>query len=270
MSFYIEFGKNYAYRCHISISDKGQKMNNRDRFVKVMNFEKTDRLPVIEWAEKQKRGQAFVWISLDGFFWHPRQLLGIEPHLYAFYDDPELMHTINRDLVEFNTRVIEEFCKICIPDFMNFAEDMSYNKGPMISKALFDEFIAPYYRQMIPILKERGIDVFIDTDGRIDELVPWFLELGIDGFLPLERQSGIDIADLRKSYPRLKMIGGYDKMVMNKGESEMRVEFERLLPVMKQGGYIPSVDHQTPPQVSLENYMIYITLLREYCTKAMQ
>jgi len=48
----------------------------------------------------------------------------------------------------------------------------------------------------------------------------------------------------------------------------MRAEFERLLPVMKKGGFIPSVDHQTPPDVSLENYRCYVSLLKEYCQKA--
>jgi len=27
---------------------------------------------------------------------------------------------------------------------------MSYNNGPMISERHFDEFIAPYYRQVVP------------------------------------------------------------------------------------------------------------------------
>ena len=51
-------------------------------------------------------------------------------------------------------------------------------------------------------------------------------------------------------------------------EEAMRREFERLLPTMRTGGYIPSVDHQTPPDVSLENYHTYVRLLREYTRKA--
>jgi hypothetical protein len=37
---------------------------------------------------------------------------------------------------------------------------------------------------------------------------------------------------------------------------------------MKQGGFIPSVDHQTPPDVSLENYRLYNGILKEYCQTA--
>ena len=50
------------------------------------------------------------------------------------------------------------------------------------------------------------------------------------------------------------MIGAFDKMTMNQGVDAMRGEWERLLPVMRLGGFIPSVDHQTPPGVSLAQY----------------
>lgn len=223
---------------------------------------------VESWAEQQRRGELIVWITLEGFFWFPRTLFGIEKHLYAFYDAPDLMHRINSDLLDFNLRVLDEFCSICVPDFMTFGEDMSYNLGPMISKKVFNEFMAPYYRRIVPKIKEYGTVPIIDSDGDIKEMIPWFLEVGVDGFLPLERQAGIDINELRREYPRVRFIGGYDKMVMSKGEKEMRQEFERLLPAMKSGGYIPSVDHQTPPGVSLANYRIYLKLLKEYCSKA--
>ena len=49
-----------------------------------------------------------------------------------------------------------------------------------------------------------------------------------------------------------------------KGEAAMRSEFERIAPLMKTGGFIPSVDHQTPPSVSMENYRIFLKLLNEY------
>ena len=78
----------------------------------------------------------------------------------------------------------------------------------------------------------------------------------------------MDVAGLRQSHPNFLFIGHYDKMVMPKGEAAMRAEFERLLPVMKQGGFLPAVDHQTPPGVSLEQYKIYVRLFEEYVKRA--
>ncbi len=94
--------------------------------------------------------------------------------------------------------------------------------------------------------------------------MPWLLREGIQGVLPLERQAGVDGMALRGQFPRLRMVGHFDKMVMHRGEAAMRAEFERLRPVMSSGGFIPSVDHQTPPGVSLGQYRLYLQLLHEY------
>ena len=219
-------------------------------------------------AERQSKGELVVWLTLEGFFWYPRTLLGIERHLSSFYEQPETLHAMNRDVLEFHLAGLNAFCEVCTPDFMTFAEDMSYRGGPMISRELFDTFLAPYYRQLVPAIVERGILPFVDSDGNVHDLVPWFLDVGIDSFLPVERQAGCDVASLREQYPHIRLVGAFDKLCMTGGEAAMRAEFDRLLPVLRQGGFIPGVDHQTPPAVSLDTYRIYLDLLNEYCAKA--
>ncbi len=216
------------------------------------------------WRKEQEKGDIVVWLTLPGFFDGPRRLLGIEGHLYAFYDQPDLMHRINRDLADWHVRVFEEVCRTCTPDFVTFMEDMSYNHGPMLSGQKFETFLAPYYRQVIPTIKQHGTWVFVDSDGDITEPAPWFDAAGIDGILPLERQAGVDLAKLRETLPHQRYIGAFDKMTMPKGRRAMEAEFQRLLPIARQGGFIISVDHQTPPGVSLENYRIYLDLLEQY------
>jgi len=218
------------------------------------------------WAEQQRRGDAVVWCTFEGFFWFPRTLMGFEQLSYAFYDQPELLHQINRDLLDFNLRLFEQMTCVCVPTFMTLAEDMSYNNGPMISQQTFEEFLAPYYRRLIPRLQELDIMPFVDTDGDVTMLVPWLNEVGVIGVLPLERQAGVDGMKLRQQFPRLRMVGHFNKMTMNQGEAAMRAEFERLVPLMATGGFIPSVDHQTPPGVSLEQYRCYLRLLEEFTT----
>lgn len=220
-----------------------------------------------EAAKLQEEGQ-ITWFTFDGFFWYPRILLGIEPHLYSFYDEPEFYHHMCDDLAEWQLRMLEKLTAIIKPDFMTFAEDMSYNNGPMLSKDCFDEFLKPSYQKVIPAIKKNGIKVIIDSDGDISTMVPWLIEAGIEGILPLERQAGVDIVELSKKYPDFYWIGGFDKMTMFKGEEAMRAEFERLLPALKTGHYIASVDHQTPPGVTLSDYKKYIELFREYSTRA--
>jgi len=216
---------------------------------------------------RHDRGEISVRVWLDGFFWFPRRCLGIEPHLYAFYDQPELIRRMCADLLAFNMRGLEAVLEILQPEFVGIAEDMSYNNGPMLSGDCFREFLLPNYVALSGLCHTRGQKVLVDTDGDVTQMIPWLREGGVDGIYPLERQAGVDVAAIRKQYPDLLMMGGYDKMVLNKGEAAIRAEFERLLPVMRSGGYIPSVDHQTPPGVSLEQYKGYIKIFDEYREK---
>ncbi|MCX6903315.1 MAG: hypothetical protein NTW03_07525 [Verrucomicrobia bacterium] len=216
------------------------------------------------WADKQRRGQAVVWATFEGFFWFPRTLMGFDKLMLAYYDQPELLHQINRDLLAFNLRLFEQMTRLCVPTFMTIAEDMSYNHGPMISRKVFDAFVAPYYRQLIPRLQELNIMPIVDTDGDVTLLTPWLEAEGVVGVLPLERQAGVDGLKLRQQFPKLRMGGHFNKMTMNQGEPAMRAEFERLAPLIKTGGFIPIVDHQTPPGVSLDQYRCYLRLLEEY------
>ena len=229
-----------------------------------------DKTLLTSWVSTHQRGEMAIWFWVEGFFWFPRRLLGIEQHLYMFYDNPELMHMINRDILQYNLRVIKEICRYCKPSFVLFGEDLSYNHGPMLSKNCFYEFLAPYYREIIPALKDIGIIPFIDSDGDVATCITWCKDVGIEGIGPLERMAGVDVVQIRKDHPKFRLIGGFDKTVMHLGEDAMRQEFERLLPVMKQGGYLLSVDHQTPPEVSLYDYRLYLSLLKEYSEKAIQ
>lgn len=216
------------------------------------------------WLERQRNGGVVVWITLEGFFWFPRTLMGFTNLMLAFHDQPELIHQINTDLLEFNLDLLAKISAIGKPTFLTIAEDMSYNHGPMISERCRDAFLAPYYRPLVERAKEMGMLAIVDTDGDVTNLASWLRSVGIDGVLPLERQAGVDAMRLRERFPDLCMIGHYDKMVMTRGEQAMRDEFERLVPVIDTGGFIPSVDHQTPPGVSLSEYRTYLSLLTEY------
>ena len=207
-----------------------------------------------------------LWMWIEGFFWGPRKLLGIEPHLYAFYDQPELLEEINADLLAYYQRVLPQLFDIVTPDILLIAEDLSYNHGPMLSKESFDRVMAPYYKVLTKLLKSYGIHPMMDSDGDITQVIPWLYEVGVEGLGPLERMAGVDVVKIRQQYPDILLLGGFDKTTMHSGEAGMRLEFERLLPVIKSGGYLLTVDHQTPPECSLSNYQLYRKLFLEYAT----
>ena len=191
-------------------------------------------------------------------------MFDIEEHLFAYYDYPELLKEISRFQMDLYKEQMDKILKIITPNVLFFEEDLSGKNGPMISPEIFDEFVAPYYREMVPFLKERGVkNVFVDTDGDFTILIPNFLAAGIEGFLPVDVNAGIDIVKVRSRFPNVKYIGGFNKLEIIEGPEAIDAEFARLMPVIRQGGYMPGVDHQAAPATPLENYRYYIKRLRE-------
>ncbi len=222
-----------------------------------------------KYREEHERGEFSIRFRASGFFWTPRELLGVEEHLLAFYEMPELLHEINRFVLETYLEYFDKIFSILQPEVILFEEDLSGANGPMISPAMFDEFVGDYYKELVPFLKKKGVkNVFVDTDGDFRQLILNFLKAGVDGFLPMDVNAGMDIVQVRKEFPDVKFIGAFNKLAIAEGKEAIDREFERLLPVIRQGGYIPGADHQIAPSTALENYRYYLKSLKEVMRQA--
>jgi hypothetical protein len=217
----------------------------------------------------QARGEFSVRLNIEGFFWTPRELMGIEGLSYAFYDTPELIHRINRFALSVFKEHLSKVLAVLPADVLYVMEDISGVNGPLISPRMFDEFLAPYYRELVPMVRSLGVrHVFVDTDGDFRRLIPNFMSVGVDGFLPVDVNAGVDIVSVRQDYPQLKFIGGFNKLCIAEGRESIDREFARLLPVIRQGGYLPGTDHQVAPSTPLENYRYYIGRLEQVMRQA--
>jgi len=215
-------------------------------------------------TEGHARGDYSVRIAIEGFFWIPRTLFGIEEHLYAFYDHPRIMHEINKFVLCAYLDRLDKILDLTPADVVYVLEDLSGVNGPMLSPALFDEFIGAYYAKLVPFLKKKGVrNVFVDTDGNFVKLIPNFMDVGVEGFLPMDVNAGVDIVQVRERFPQLKFIGGFNKLCIESGPGAIDREFERLMPVIRQGGYIPGCDHQVTPLTPLDNYLYYVGRLKD-------
>src|SRR5580700_5500415 len=67
-------------------------VSNMDDYLRILPSLYPDHSAAIDsmrpWAARQARGEAVVWITLEGFFWFPRTLLGFERMMLAYADEP--------------------------------------------------------------------------------------------------------------------------------------------------------------------------------------
>ncbi len=212
-----------------------------------------------------------VFVYTCGLFGMARHLLGFENLMLAYYDMPELIHAIGEHWATLNTAMIEKIAASGTADAIDFWEDMAYRNGPIIGPKAFTEFMLPYYKRVIDCARSVGIDIFcVDSDGDIDPLIPLFIEAGVNMMYPFEVQAGMDVREIRKKYGKtLAIQGGLDKRALAIDFDAIQDEVESKVPEMlRQGGYIPSLDHNVPPDVPMKNFEYYLRLVRELGEKA--
>lgn len=227
-----------------------------------------ERWPSDWWGfvEKTNSEDTPTLLMMEGFFGILREWMGVENLLYMFYDDPNLVEDMMDHMLYFMMGIAQRVLKDIRVDFIRFWEDMAYKTGPLISPDMFRKFMIPRYRQVTDFLHSHGIDVIhVDSDGNINELVPLWLEVGINFHWPLEVAAGVDAIALRKKYGKdLILSGNIDKRVFARGKEAIREEVMSKVPfLLETGGYLPSLDHAFPPDISLEGFRCYLNLLRE-------
>ena len=199
-----------------------------------------------------------------GYYSMLRNWMGTEALSYLLYDNPALVEACLEFLSDFAVRVMTPAVESLAFDFYYIHEDMSYKNGPLVSPAMFRRLFLPHYRRFVAFLRRHGVRiVLVDTDGNCEALLPLFIEAGVDGFGPVERAAGMDPLAVRRCFGRdVCMVGGVDKRALARGQAEIDAEVTRLAPLIEDGGFIPTVDHAVPPDVSLANFEYYLAVKR--------
>ena len=202
---------------------------------------------------------------LVGGYMYLRSLMGPEGVLYAFCDQPDLIHDCMRAWLALADAVIARHQQHVTLDELFLAEDICYNHGPLISPAMMGQFLLPYYEQLVANVRGRQIDrdrhlyVHIDTDGRAAPVIPVYRDaMGMDVMSPFEVASGCDVVRIGRDHPELALFGGIDKRILAKGKRAIDEHLEYVIPAMRErGGYMPTCDHGVPEEVGYEDYRHY-------------
>jgi hypothetical protein len=151
-------------------------------------------------------------------------------------------------------------------DFGHFWEDICFKSGPLVNPRLFAAKVGPHYRRITDLLQAHGVHIVsLDCDGKIDALVPIWLEHGINTMFPIEVGTwNASIKPWRQQYGReLRGVGGMNKTIFSRDYRAVDAEVERLKPLVELGGYIPCPDHRIAPDAKWENVQYYCERMRK-------
>jgi len=204
-------------------------------------------------------------IYFSGIFWQLREWCGFEPLCQFFIDDPDFVREMADFWVDYVSKTMRRAIESGCVDSIYLSEDMAYKEKSMISPAMTREFLLPGWTRWVKELKQAGVQILdMDSDGRIDVLIPLWIEAGFNVCDPIEVAAGCDINEYRKKFgKKIAYRGGVDKRAIAKGGKAIEDELARIAPVVKDGGYIPSCDHGVPNDISLPDFIRYSRMLAE-------
>jgi uroporphyrinogen decarboxylase len=199
-----------------------------------------------------------------GFYWRAREWFGTENLAYAWYDYPDLLHEMMEFFADFVIETSRPVVERIDFDWFVLNEDMSMKTGPLMSPAAYRTFILPHLKRLCSFLRDHGVrHIAVDTDGDPTVLLPLFLEGGVDVIWPVERASETDPLAWRREFGRdLRIWGGVDKRILPRGRDAIREHLAAMIPLIEEGGFIPTVDHTVPPDVSWDDFRTYMELKR--------
>jgi len=144
--------------------------------------------------------------------------------------------------------------------------DLGYRNATLFAPELYNERLFPAHKKYTDYLKSNGKQLMCHSCGKIDVLIPKFIEAGFAAIQPLEAKCGQDVRELGKLYGgKIAFFGNIDIRKLSGTRDDVREEVVSKVEAAKRfGGYIFHSDHSVPPTVSWDNYCYAMELVREH------
>ena len=195
----------------------------------------------------------------------PALVRGLQNAFIDMVDRPDWVHFLGRKFTDFYK---EDYTRAAEAtngriDMFLLISDLGSQQGLLLSKKMFNEFIAPYIKEMCDLIHDLGAKVLFHSCGNIYSLIPELIALGVDILDPIQPVGKMTPETLKADFgKRLCFHGGIDmqKLLPQGTPEEVRAGVKRYEEVLgNDGGYILAPAHLFQPDVTPENVLaVYV------------
>lgn len=201
-------------------------------------------------------------------FWPPYKLRGMETLLMDMIDGSPVATVLLERVTHICAVMARRFAE-CGVDIIHTADDLGTQKGLMVSKELYRKWLKEPMRKVVDAAKGVNPDVlvFFHSDGNVEELIPDFIDVGIDILNPLQPEC-MDVGKIKREFGNdlafWGAVGTQTTMPFGSPE-EVRLCVQELIDVVgKNGGFLVAPTHLVEPEVPWENILAFIEAVDEY------
>ncbi len=196
--------------------------------------------------------------------------------------DRFMIHMVNnREFAFALLRKLTDVCKVLMGNFLaecgdlidiiKIGDDLGTQSGLMISPKMYRQYLGPLHAEFIAFIRERtAAKVLFHTDGDVMDLIPDFIEMGIDILNPVQTSAGrmSNLAELKRRFGQnMVFCGAIDthRVLPYGTPEEVRQEVRRVMNVLGPGGgYMVASVHTLMNDVSAENILAMVDAVEEF------
>lgn len=191
---------------------------------------------IFDGMEKQIEchGDDYVYTGIAMLlFERMHSLRGFENTLIDLATGDERIETLADRIVEYDIELINSLSSRFPGAFAGFTstDDWGTELSSFISPKLWNEFFMPRYKKIYDALHGAGMHAWQHSCGRVNELIPGFIEAGVD-VLNLQQPLALGIEEMGRRFAGkvcFSTICDIQKTLPHKGEEAIRQEARSLL-----------------------------------------
>ncbi|MBN2579042.1 MAG: hypothetical protein JXB10_08635 [Pirellulales bacterium] len=196
------------------------------------------------------------------------RIIGSENALYWIATDPERLEAfvdrIGKFLVEFTkAQIAAGKGRLC---GMYFWGDVAYVKGMLFGAPRWRTLLKPHVQALIALCRRHNLMTVYHGCGDARAIYEDLIEIGLDGYNPLEAKARLDAVELKKQYAgRLAFVGNVDVRELESGDPHrIEREIRYKLQAARGGGWVCQSDHSVTSRVAPESYELAVQTLRRW------
>jgi uroporphyrinogen decarboxylase len=210
---------------------------------------------------ERHRDTAIVAPDWSPIFWTVCDFFGMENALVNLVLNPKLIEAaVERilDYYERRNRLLFERCRGKF-DIYLFGDDFASDRGLLMSHDTWRMFFKRPMQRCVDLAKSHGLRVHNHCCGAMHELIPEFIEMGIDEIEPCQfHLPGMSADRMSREFSRhITFYGGVDTQhtISFGTPRDVREKVRENMRAFRNGGYAVGSDHTILPEFPLENVL---------------
>jgi uroporphyrinogen decarboxylase len=198
---------------------------------------------------------------------------GLDRFMMNMVHHPDFAAALLRKITDVCKVLMGNFLRECgdLIDIIKIGDDLGTQSGLMISPKMYRRFLKPLHAEFIAFIKERtDAKVFFHTDGDVFDLIPDFIEIGVDILNPIQTSAGrmANLEELKRRYGQhIVFCGAIDthRILPYGTPEEVRQEVRRVINILGPGGgYMVASVHTIMNDVPPENILAMVDAVEEF------